>query len=78
MNTPTNQNESLHPILLLVKPRYRDFVNLPQVLYILKLTKEGNTSNEIARRYYAEEGKILSVDRIRKIQSRFKGGLKYV
>lgn len=77
-NNPTNQTQSIDPIVNLVKPLYRPLVNFHQVKLILKLRKEGLTYREISKRYYAITGIDLSTQRISMIVNRFKEGLKYV
>lgn len=78
MSTTTKSNETIHPIVSLVKPTHRSSFNLVQTIYILTLKKKGCTNRETAKRYFAETGIDLSTERVGQIYRRFKEGLKYV
>ena len=78
MKHSTNQPGTIHPIMELVNPRHRSTTNLEQIIFILKLSKNGISPREISKRLYSETGKDLSVERVRYIIKRYKEGMKYV
>lgn len=78
MKTPLQSKFSgnIHPILELVKRK--DAVNLPQVVYILKKRKHGDTYRQIQKDLLKDTGSDISIQRIGQISLQYKEAMNYV